>query len=97
MFLEVLKSYHGSNLLRMKAIVKVADDPHRPLILHGVQHVFHPPVRLERWPDGDKRTRLVFIVMDIEKAAIEELFRAFTDQIAGGAAAFTDKTLSLNR
>ncbi len=97
LFLELLKSYHGANMLRMKAIVKVADDPTRPVVLHGVQHVFHPPVRLARWPDGDERTRLVFIVKDIEKPAIEGLFRAFTDQIAGGAAAFTDKTLSLNR
>jgi len=97
LFLELLKSYHGANLLRLKAIVKVADDPARPVILHGVQHVFHPPVRLPRWPDGDERTRLVFIVKDIEKAAIEDLFRAFTDQITGGAAAFADKTLSLNR
>ena len=56
LFLELLKSYHGPNLLRMKGIVKVADDPRRPVILHGVQHVFHPPVRLERWPDGDERS-----------------------------------------
>ena len=84
-------------MLRMKGIVKVADDPQRPVILHGVQHVFHPPVRLAAWPDGDERTRLVFIVKDIEKNLIEELFRAFTDQLSGGGAALTDATLSLNR
>ncbi|WP_373502499.1 GTP-binding protein [Aestuariivirga sp.] len=97
LFMELLKSYHGANMLRMKGIVKVSDDPARPVVLHGVQHVFHPPVRLEAWPDGDERTRLVFIVKDIEKSMIEGLFRAFTDQITGGADAFTDKTLSLNR
>jgi G3E family GTPase len=97
LFLELLKSYHGANMLRMKGIVKLADDPKRPVVLHGVQHVFHPPVRLPAWPDGDERTRLVFIVKDIEKPMIEGLFRAFTDQITGGADAFTDKTLSLNR
>ena len=97
LFMELLKSYHGANMLRMKGIVKVSDDPKRPVVLHGVQHVFHPPVRLPSWPDGDERTRLVFIVKDIEKAMIEGLFRAFTDQINGGADAFTDKTLSLNR
>jgi G3E family GTPase len=97
LFLELLKSYHGANMLRMKGIVKVSDDPARPVVLHGVQHVFHPPVRLASWPDGDERTRLVFIVKDIEKPMIEGLFRAFTDQITGGADAFTDKTLSLNR
>jgi G3E family GTPase len=97
LFLELLKSYHGANMLRMKGIVKLADDPKRPVVLHGVQHVFHPPVRLPAWPDEDERTRLVFIVKDIEKPMIEGLFRAFTDQITGGADAFTDKTLSLNR
>jgi G3E family GTPase len=97
LFLELLKSYHGANMLRMKGIVKLSDDSTRPVVLHGVQHVFHPPVRLPAWPDGDERTRLVFIVKDIEKPMIEGLFRAFTDQITGGADAFTDKTLSLNR
>jgi G3E family GTPase len=97
LFMELLKSYHGANMLRMKGIVKLSDDPARPVVLHGVQHVFHPPVRLAAWPDGDQRTRLVFIVKDIEKPMIEGLFRAFTDQVTGGADAFTDKTLSLNR
>lgn len=97
LFMELLKSYHGANMLRMKGVVKVSDDPSRPVVLHGVQHVFHPPVRLPAWPDKDERTRLVFIVKDIEKPMIEGLFRAFTDQISGGAEAFTDKTLSLNR
>ena len=97
MFIGLMRSYHGANMLRMKGIVKVGDDPKRPVILHGVQHVFHPPVRLPAWPDGDERTRLVFIVKDIEADVIEGLFKAFTGHICGDAAAFTDKTLSLNR
>jgi G3E family GTPase len=97
LFMELLKSYHGVNMLRMKAIVKVSDDPARPIVLHGVQHVFHPPVRLAGWPDDDQSTRMVFIVRDIEKPMIEGLFNAFTDQLLGGADTFTDKTLSLNR
>jgi G3E family GTPase len=95
LFLELLTSYHGPNLLRMKGIILMADDPAHPLAVHGVQHVLHPPVRLDGWPDGKRETRLVFIVKDIEKAAIEGLFKAFTDQIEGGGAAFTDKTLAL--
>lgn len=94
LFLELLTSYHGPNLLRMKGIIKLSDEPQRPVVVHGVQHVLHPPVRLEGWPDGKEQTRLVFIVKDIEKAAIEELFRAFTDPMTGGASR-TDKTLSL--
>jgi G3E family GTPase len=82
---------HGANMLRMKGIVKVADDPSRPIVLHGVQHVFHPPVRLLGWPDGDHRTRLVFIVKDIEKPLIEDLFKAFTDEVSGAGAFHTDQ------
>jgi G3E family GTPase len=95
LFMELLTSYHGPNLLRMKGIVLVADDPTKPVAVHGVQHVLHPPVRLAQWPNGEVETKMVFIVRDIEKAAIEGLFKAFTDQIEGGGAAFTDKTLSL--
>jgi G3E family GTPase len=95
LFLELLTTYHGPNLLRFKGIIHVSDDPSRPLAVHGVQHVLHPPVRLAIWPDVKPETRLVFIVKDIEKATIEGLFKAFTDQIEGGGAAFTDKTLSL--
>jgi G3E family GTPase len=95
LFLELLTSYHGPNLLRFKGVILVSDDPARPLAVHGVQHVIHPPVRLAGWPDGEPETRMVFIVKDIEKAVIEGLFKAFTDQIEGGGAAFTDKTLSL--
>lgn len=95
LFLELLTSYHGPNLLRLKGVILVSDDPARPVAVHGVQHVLHPPVRLAGWPDGKPETRMVFIVKDIGKDAIEGLFKAFTDKIGEGAAAFTDKTLSL--
>jgi G3E family GTPase len=79
LFMELLQSYHGPNLLRMKGIVKMEDDPARPMVLHGVQHVMHPPERLAKWPDGDETTRLVFITRDIERAELENLLKAFTD------------------
>jgi G3E family GTPase len=95
LFFALLTSYHGPNLLRMKAIIKVSDDPARPVVAHAVQHVFHPPARLEAWPDGVAETRMVFIVKDIEASAIRELFSAFTDQLSGNGAALTDKTLAI--
>ncbi|WP_108880360.1 GTP-binding protein [Anderseniella sp. Alg231-50] len=97
LFLELLQSYHGPNLLRMKGIVKLADDEDRPVVVHGVQHVLHPPERLERWPDEDHRTRLVFITRDIRRDELDGLLKAFTDPITGGAEAFSDDTLSLRR
>jgi G3E family GTPase len=77
MFLDLLRSAHGPNLLRLKGIVKIAEDPERPVVIHGVQHVFHPPAQLERWPDEDRRTRMVFIVRDIAPTTISGLFDAF--------------------
>jgi G3E family GTPase len=77
MFLDLLRSAHGPNLLRLKGIVKIAEDPERPVVIHGVQHVFHPPAQLEAWPDEDRRTRMVFIVRDIAPKTISGLFDAF--------------------
>jgi G3E family GTPase len=77
LFLELLRSTHGPNLLRMKAIVNIEETPDRPMVLHGVQHVLHPASQLEAWPDDDRRTRMVFIVRDIETRIIRELFDAF--------------------
>jgi G3E family GTPase len=77
MFLDLVRSMHGPKLLRMKGIVKVAETPRTPMVVHAVQHLMHPPARLPAWPDGDKRTRMVFIVRDIDPRTISELFDAF--------------------
>src|SRR5262249_14757122 len=85
MFLELLRATHGPDLLRVKGIVKVAETPDQPVVVHGVQHVFHPTAQLDAWPDEDRRTRMVFIVRDIPPRTIRGLFDAF----AGSAAADT--------
>jgi G3E family GTPase len=77
MFLDLLRGLHGPNLLRVKGIVKIAEAPDQPVVIHGVQHVFHPPASLPAWPDEDRRTRLVFITCDMDPRAISELFDAF--------------------
>jgi G3E family GTPase len=77
MFLDLVRSLHGPNLLRLKGIVKVAESPARPLVVHGVQHVFHPMVQLPGWPDGDERTRIVLITRDLDPDAVKRLFDAF--------------------
>ena len=77
MFLELLRANYGAQLLRVKGIVKLAEMPDTPVVVHGVQHVFHPSARLERWPDDDHRTRLVFITRDLPETTVRELFEAF--------------------
>lgn len=81
MFVDLLRSAHGEKLLRMKAIVQLADNPDRPLVLHGVQSIFHAPERLPRWPEGaDRRTRMVLITQGLSEEFVRDLFAAFTGQ-----------------
>lgn len=74
--LEMLVANQGADMLRFKGIIHLADAPGRPVILHGVQHVFHEPVQLEDW-DGDTRTRLVLITRNLSKAAVQAFFDAW--------------------
>jgi len=82
MFIDLVRSLHGPKLLRLKGIVKIAEEPDRPLVIHGVQHVMHPPARLESWPDADERTRLVLITRDLAPEAVTRLFDAFLERRA---------------
>jgi G3E family GTPase len=76
-FLDLLRQAHGPHLLRVKGLIGLDDDPERPVVIHGVQHVFHPPVSLPAWPDGDHRTRIVFILKDMDPSFIDGLWKAF--------------------
>jgi len=80
MFIDLVRSLHGPKLLRLKGIVQIAEDPGRPLVIHGVQHVMHPAVRLEQWPDADHRTRIVLITRDLEPQSVSRLFDAFVSR-----------------
>ncbi|MCV0394114.1 MAG: GTP-binding protein [Rhizobiaceae bacterium] len=79
-FVDLLRSLHGEKLLRMKAVVELSEDPSRPLVLHGVQTVLHPPARLPAWPDGPRGVRVVLITFDLEGDYVERLFRAVTSK-----------------
>ncbi|MGA1833033.1 CobW family GTP-binding protein [Rhizobium wenxiniae] len=81
MFVDLLRSAHGEKLLRMKAVVELSDNPERPLVLHGVQSIFHPPQRLPRWPEGsDQKTRMVLITKGLTEEFVADLFAAFTGE-----------------
>jgi G3E family GTPase len=74
-WLTALASLKGPDLLRVKGIVHVAGRA-GPVVIHGVQHVFHPPVELKAWPDADRRTRIVFITRNIKAEALAQSFTA---------------------
>ena len=75
-WVEMLITGHGENLLRLKGILNVAGED-APIAIHGVQHLFHPPIALPAWPDADRHSRIVFITRDIARATIETSFRSF--------------------
>lgn len=77
MFIDLLRSTHGEKLLRVKGIVQIAEDPDRPVVIHGVQKIFHPPVRMTKWPQDERETLLVMIVKDLPESYVRELFDAF--------------------
>jgi G3E family GTPase len=80
LFLDFLRCAHGAHVLRVKGLVALKDDSSRPLLIQMVQHVMHPPTRLERWPDDDHTTRIVFILEGVTPHFVESLWRAFTGQ-----------------
>jgi G3E family GTPase len=73
--MEILTAAHGPDLLRIKGILNIREAG-QPIVIHGVQHLFHPPAPLEAWPSEDRRSRIVFITRDLDRATIEALFRA---------------------
>jgi G3E family GTPase len=82
LFLETLAEHCGADLLRLKGIVNLVESPDRPAVIHGVQHVFHAPAWLERWPSDDRRSRMVFITRRIPQRWIEVLFDAIGAEVA---------------
>ena len=66
----------GASVLRIKRIVYTIDRPGMPLVIHGVQHVFHDPVWLDEWPDEDHQTKLVFITKGIEHETLDLFFKS---------------------
>ncbi|PWK64619.1 GTP-binding protein [Aminobacter sp. AP02] len=82
MFLDLLLSTQGDKLLRIKGIVELMEDPARPLVIHGVQKMLHPPARLPAWPDAVRGTRLVLIGIDLQQDYVQRLFAAFVNKPA---------------
>jgi G3E family GTPase len=77
MWLQMLVASRGENLLRLKGILNVKGHD-RPVAIHAVRHLMHPPAKLAAWPEGDPRTsRLVFITRDLPRSVIEDGLRAF--------------------
>jgi len=77
-WLELLASFVGDRLLRIKGLLNVEGQT-GPLAIHGVQHIFHPPVFLKEWSSEDRRSKIVFITRDIPRSVIDDTFQALQD------------------
>ena len=50
-------------------------------MIQGAQHLLHNISWLERWPDADRRTRIVFITQNIGRKSVEEMI-GLLDRVA---------------
>ena len=79
-WLMMLRQWRGEDLLRVKGILHLQEEE-LPVAIHGVHHVFHPPVQLSSWPEGDRRSRVVFITRGLERAEVEETWSLLKDRV----------------
>jgi G3E family GTPase len=86
LLLDALQQNLGPNLLRVKGIVHVAEEPDRPAVIQGAQHLLHNLSWLERWPDADRRSKIVFITQGFDRAEVEDMI-AVLDRVATRTAA----------
>jgi len=86
LLLDALQQNLGPNLLRVKGLVHVAEEPDRPAVIQGAQHLLHNLSWLERWPDEDRRSKLVFITQGFDRAEVEDMI-AVLDRVATRTAA----------
>ena len=75
-WMTMLLNRHGDRVLRIKGMLDVAGVPD-PVQINGVQHIVHPPTHLGAWPGNERRSQLVFIVKDMDRAPIERSLATF--------------------
>ncbi len=73
-WLMAVRASWGDRLLRVKGVLDIAGES-QPLVIHGVHRTFHPPTLLARWPDAERRSRLVFITRDLDREAVEDSWK----------------------
>jgi G3E family GTPase len=71
--LEGIAQNLGGGLLRVKGLVNIAEEPGRPAVIQGAQHLLHTMTWLDRWPDSDQRTRIVFITQGIPRDNLRDI------------------------
>ena len=73
--MDALMQLRGPDLLRVKGFLNVVGCK-GPVVVQFVQHLAHPPVELEHWPDETRQSRVVFITRNISEQQVRDLFAA---------------------
>jgi G3E family GTPase len=79
-WLSMLLNRHGRDILRIKAILNIRESE-TPVILHGVQHLIHPPEHIDKWPDNDHNSKVIFILRKLNREDIERSLNTFLDRL----------------
>jgi G3E family GTPase len=87
LWLDKLAGLRGSQLLRVKGVLNVEGEP---VAVHAVQRIVHEPIVLARWPDDERRSRLVFITRGLERQAVERTLDALGFALGSGGGRFVD-------
>jgi G3E family GTPase len=93
LLLDALQQNLGPNLLRVKGIVHVLEEPDRPAVIQGAQHLLHNLSWLDKWPDDDRRSKIVFITQGYDREEVEDMI-AVLDRVAARTAAARAKAQS---
>jgi G3E family GTPase len=83
-WLTMLLHARGREILRVKGLLDVGGDG--PLLVDAVQHVVHPPLHLDAWPDDDRRSRLVVIGRGFTGEALERSLAVFQSPVVARSA-----------
>ena len=86
MLLQGIAEHCGPRLLRLKGLVAIEEMPGRPAVIHGVRHIVSPPDFLDRWPDEDERTRIVFIGRAVPRYFVSRLLDAIEEELQDAVA-----------
>ena len=81
LFLQLVAEHCGAKLLRLKGLIDVVESPGRPAVIHGVQHVFHPPAWLDAWPDEDHSTRIVVISQGLDAQWLQDVLEILEEEV----------------
>src|SRR6516164_8962509 len=79
--MAVMAALRGPDLLRVKGILAIREC-RGPVVTHFVQHVAHPPVELEDWPDADRRSRLVFVTRGLRREPVAQFLASVARLVA---------------